>query len=89
MESKKKLKKLKLNAVNERELAEKQMNVLKGGSTATCGCACWYANYGGSSNAANSAANHQHGYASQYMYQVTIYNENGDYWYFGWYIIKD
>jgi natural product precursor len=82
-------KKLRLNTVNEYELAEKQMNALKGGSTATCGCSCRYADSGGSSNAANSAANHEHGYVSKGMIASRFYNEQCDCWYFGWLTIED
>jgi natural product precursor len=52
----KKLQKLRLNVLNEQNLAEKQMNSLRGG--ATCFCSCYYANYGGSSTNANMMANY-------------------------------
>jgi natural product precursor len=52
------MKNIKLNAIEANKLKEKQMNNLKGGSPGTCcGCACAYANQGGSSDAANGNAN--------------------------------
>jgi natural product precursor len=76
----KKLKKLKLNALNEQDLAEKQMNALRGGTT--CYCSCYWANQGGSSYSANTNANYNigsnGGYSTngcnQYAYQE---GENG------------
>jgi natural product precursor len=55
----KKLSKLKLNALNEQDLAEKQMNALRGGRY--CACSCLYANSGGSSINANMNANYNTG----------------------------
>jgi natural product precursor len=56
---------LKLNKLEEQNLAERQMNVVKGGGNpGNCGCACTYANNGGSSTCDNAAANWNAGLAS-------------------------
>jgi natural product precursor len=60
----KKLQKLRLNALKEQYLAEKQMKVLSGGECVTCQCSCYWAGNGGSSIASNKTANAQHGYSS-------------------------
>jgi natural product precursor len=54
------MKNLKLNKLEEQNLAERQMNVVKGG-LCTCGCGCLYANSGGSSTDANANANKSSG----------------------------
>jgi natural product precursor len=59
----KKLDKLKLNALNERNLAEKQLNALRGGDS-FCSCSCYYANSGGSSSNSNRNANYDLGAGS-------------------------
>jgi natural product precursor len=51
----KKLGKLKLNALNEQDLAEKQMNALRGGGN--CFCSCYWYGQGGSSSSDNRNAN--------------------------------
>ena len=51
--------KIKLNALNQNELEKREMNSLKGGNC--CVCSCYYAGQGGSSNQANSGANHDNG----------------------------
>jgi natural product precursor len=49
---------LKLNKLSAQNLADKQMNKIRGGYTLACGCGCKYAGTpGGSSIAANRAAN--------------------------------
>jgi natural product precursor len=53
----KKLSKLKLNALSEANLLDREMNVLRGGDR-VCGCSCYYANSGGSSSGDNRTANH-------------------------------
>jgi natural product precursor len=58
----KKLGKLKLNALNEQDLAEKQMNALRGGGN--CFCSCYWAGNGGSSELNNRNANYNYGYHS-------------------------
>jgi natural product precursor len=56
----KKLSKLKLNIFREQDIAEKQMNALRGGST--CGCSCyWQGNTG-----ANSDDNMSFNFNSEY-----------------------
>jgi natural product precursor len=47
---------LKLNKLNSKILAEKQMNNVYGGERA-CGCGCCYSNNGGSSSNDNGQAN--------------------------------
>jgi natural product precursor len=51
----KRLGKLKLNALNEQDLAEKQMNALRGGDN--CMCSCYWEGRGGSSSMSNMSAN--------------------------------
>jgi natural product precursor len=51
------MKNLKLNQIAERDLSEKQMNAIKGGTGDCCGCACAHANSGGSSEVSNGNAN--------------------------------
>ena len=51
----KKLKKLKLNALSEVSLEDKEMNALRGGSC--CTCSCYWEDQGGSSSSDNSSAN--------------------------------
>lgn len=59
------MKDLKLNAINRRRLADKQMNSIKGGESnrpaGSCGCACQYANNQGSTTIANADANTDRG----------------------------
>jgi natural product precursor len=55
----KRLSKLKLNALKEQDLAEKEMNYLRGGRS--CSCSCYYANYGGASTSDNMVANYNIG----------------------------
>ena len=51
-----KIEKLALTMLNRSELAQRQMNYLKGG--AACTCSCYYANNGGSSSTSNRNANY-------------------------------
>lgn len=51
-----KLKKLKLNALSEAGLKDKEMSALKGGTCCTCSC-YWEGTPGGSSSLDNSGAN--------------------------------
>ncbi|MDR1581956.1 MAG: TIGR04149 family rSAM-modified RiPP [Prevotellaceae bacterium] len=63
----KKLGKLKLNALNEQDLKEKQMNALRGGQI--CYCSCYWENVpnsNGSSTSDNRSANYNSGYYSQH-----------------------
>lgn len=55
-----KLKKINLISITDRELSEKQMNCLSGGTCCTCACA--YENRGGSTTNANFNANTQNGH---------------------------
>lgn len=57
----KKLKKLKLNALSEVSLEDKEMNVLKGGNSAGCHCSCYWSDYRGSGSDDNMAANYSSG----------------------------
>jgi natural product precursor len=54
--------KLRLNALSEANLLEREMNALKGGTY--CSCSCYYANTGGSSSSANRDSNYNSGYTS-------------------------
>ena len=71
--SMKNLGKLKLNALSEANLLDKEMNVLIGGIA--CGCGCHYADKGGSSIAGNRGANSYSGYES---YGCSYYWQDGD-----------
>ncbi|MDR1743651.1 MAG: TIGR04149 family rSAM-modified RiPP, partial [Dysgonamonadaceae bacterium] len=54
----KRLKKLKLNNLEQGFLNDREMNILRGGGTpGNCNCCCGYENNGGSSSSANSSAN--------------------------------
>lgn len=62
----KKLSKLKLSSLYEKELSQKEQNALKGGGCLWCSCGCKYAgsqegsgdsHYGGSSSGSNDSAN--------------------------------
>jgi natural product precursor len=75
----KKLKKLKLNALSEANLREREMNILKGGEC-TCGCGCLYQNSGGSSTQDNGGANKNYGYFSDYNNYAYC---DGEWEYFG------
>lgn len=59
----KKLSKISLLKLEKESLSDLEMRCLKGGES-TCSCGCHYVNYGGSSFAANMAANVAHGYHS-------------------------
>jgi natural product precursor len=56
----KKLSKLKLNALSEANLRDREMNELRGGDR-NCSCSCYWENQGGSSSNANRNANHNSG----------------------------
>jgi natural product precursor len=61
----KKMNNLKLNKLEEQNLAERQMYAVKGGGVGDmCGCGCCYANNGGSSVSDNALANSQGGLVS-------------------------
>jgi natural product precursor len=49
------MKKMKLNALENQNLSNKEMNKVRGGDG--CGCGCAYANSGGSSTGDNANAN--------------------------------
>ena len=55
-----KLKKLKLNALSEAGLKDKEMNAMKGGYLG-CRCSCYWADQGGSSSDDNMGANYTKG----------------------------
>ena len=55
----KKLKKLKLNALSEVSLEDKEMKALKGGTC--CTCSCYWENRGGSDSNDNMKANYKTG----------------------------
>jgi natural product precursor len=71
----KKLQKLRLRVLNEQNLAEKQMNALRGGEN--CFCSCYWAGNGGSSVESNRSANYNYGYVSQQG--CNQYNQVGNY----------
>jgi len=56
----KKLKRLKLNAINKQGLEEKEMNDLRGGMN-ECGCSCYWREQGGSTTSANFGSNFEGG----------------------------
>jgi natural product precursor len=56
------MKKLKLNALANNALSEKESKNIKGG--AGCGCGCWAAGTGGSSVNSNGVANSRWGLTS-------------------------
>ncbi|WP_299553709.1 TIGR04149 family rSAM-modified RiPP [uncultured Porphyromonas sp.] len=58
------LKKIKLNKLSDDALAQRQLQGIKGGGADCCTCGCYYANQGGSSRAANDAANTKNCYGS-------------------------
>jgi natural product precursor len=53
----KKLEKLKLNALSEANLLDREMNGLRGGER-FCTCSCYYEGKGGSSSGDNRNANY-------------------------------
>lgn len=58
----KKLSRLKLNNLSDRQLEKIEMNELKGGnSDRFCTCSCFWAEYGGSSSSDNMNANYKVG----------------------------
>jgi natural product precursor len=56
----KKINRIKLNVLTQKELQKREMNSLKGGEN-WCSCSCYYAGQGGSSTSDNGGANHQFG----------------------------
>lgn len=75
-----KLNRIKLNALSESSLQDKEMNAIVGGSE-ICTCSCDYAERGGSSNCDNMVANGQNRYHSTTGCNQMIYNpETGSYW---------
>lgn len=67
------LRKLKLNQLNAEELAQRQMNALRGGFK--CGCGCYYEFDGGADVASNYNTNVSSGYSESYGGNVAC----GDY----------
>jgi natural product precursor len=63
------MKKVKLNALENQSLNNKEMNAVRGG--ADCCCACAYANQGGSSTNDNGCANGKEGLKSPQCPQNT------------------
>jgi natural product precursor len=64
------LNKIKLNNLSAENLSEKQMKEIRGGDeTASCSCACHWADQGGSSTMENCSANKALGYFSPYYGQ--------------------
>ncbi len=64
-----KLNRIKLNALSESCLQDKEMNAIVGGHD-TCRCSCAYANQGGSTQSDNMVAN-----AADGLYSTTGCNE--------------
>ncbi|RGX80594.1 TIGR04149 family rSAM-modified RiPP [Bacteroides stercorirosoris] len=77
------LKKLKLNALSEAGLKDKEMNALKGGNCCTCSC-YWEGKPGGSSSSDNSSANvnigDNGGHSSEGCNQYFECNDSNDEW---------
>lgn len=67
----KKLKKIKLNALSEANLEDKELNALKGGIC--CTCSCYWANYGGSDSNDNTNANYKTGGESTHGCNEFVY----------------
>lgn len=72
----KKLRKLKLNALAEMALEDKEMNSLRGGDC--CFCSCYWADYGGSASDDNRSANYQRGDGTASKYGCNQYVQCGD-----------
>lgn len=58
-----KIKRFKLNVLSAETLQQKEMDAIIGGYE-SCGCACAYEGYGGSSFSDNKSANYNYGYTS-------------------------
>ena len=66
------MKKMSLAVLEKQELSNKSLSYLLGGEEQkSCGCACRYANQGGSSTKDNGAANKSQGLHSPGMMHVT------------------
>lgn len=63
------LSRLKLNALAESRLAEREMNALRGGEC-ICGCGCLYADSGGADIMTNYTSNIANRYHSSWNYYV-------------------
>lgn len=74
-----KLNRIKLNALSESTLKDKEMNAILGGGI--CFCSCYFENNGGSSSGTNMAANGAEGLKSYDGCNNMIYSqETGAYW---------
>lgn len=69
-----KLKKLKLNALSEAGLKDKEMSALKGGNYDNCRCSCYWENQSGSSSEDNADGNWATGTESVHGCNQYIYN---------------
>ena len=70
------MKSLKVNQIEKARLSNTEMAYVTGGES--CGCACLYADSGGSSTASNKNANAASGLHSPGMLHITGYmNEDG------------
>lgn len=78
------LKRLKLSQLSDTEMKEREMNMLKGGTSYNCSCGCLSYNTGGSSTADNQKSNIDGGFytpgygkCDSWIGQLTI-NNYGD-----------
>lgn len=72
------LNRIKLNALSESCLQDKEMNAIVGGHD-VCRCSCAFANQGGSNESDNMVANGQYGYHSATGCNQMIYTpETGE-----------
>ncbi|MCT4638127.1 MAG: TIGR04149 family rSAM-modified RiPP [Bacteroidales bacterium] len=79
------MKSLKLNSLAKNALNSKEMDLVVGGKVnyGNCGCACAYANNGGSSSAGNGGANKKGGKHSPSLTFVWRMQEDGS-WVGSW-----
>lgn len=68
-----KLNRIRLNALSESILRDKEMNAIFGGGT--CSCSCYFENKGGSPDGTNMAANGAFGYDSEHGCNQLIYDQ--------------
>jgi len=67
------IQRIKLNALSETQLHDKEMNAILGG-VSPCECSCYYKDQGGSSTGYNAAANGKYGYISYDGCNETVFD---------------
>lgn len=68
-----KLNRIRLNALSESTLKDKEMNAILGGGK--CYCSCYFEDNGGSADGTNMAANGVHGYVSAEGCNEWVYDQ--------------